>query len=578
MNFKYMFKRVMMLSGVVALSFFCAAGTRLHAQSVHDSNYNSDTTVFFRYPLEVTMSLSGNYGELRSNHFHAGIDFRVGGVVGAPIYAAAEGYISRVTVAPSGYGNAIYITHPNGYMTVYGHMHCFTDELADYVREMQYLEESFRQDISFTPDQFPVKKGQYIGKAGNTGSSGGPHLHFEIRDDKGQHTNAFARGYLNIPDNTSPIFNNVIFYGFGQETGVPESYYIGMPKNGAISLPEHSYVCIDAVDKQEGTNAKLAVNEYKVYLDTTLIYHFTLGEVPSAWGRDINSLIEFKQKVVRGRTYVKSYVEPGNLLQDRIKSSNYGIITLQDTLRHKVKIEVKDIENNRAVRSYTVKRVDSLYQGKLADTLTGHYAAWFLPNFYKVEGFDIYMPQGVLYNTISLDVDTLPARVTPYSPVWRAGSNRVALRKAVSVGIGCYIPDSLVSKAFLAYVYNGGALGYAGGKYDTLKREMRANVLSLGNFTVAVDKTAPQITATIANGAAVGGSSIVFRIRDNLSGIKDYRVEIDGNWVLAEYDAKTRRVIIPLQHARIERGKHTLEIKVWDNCGNENRMKRVFTW
>ena len=259
-----------MLAGVVALSFFT-----LHAQE--SAPAAGGVKMDFRYPLDVAMSLSGNYGELRSNHFHGGIDFRVGGVVGAPIYATESGYVSRITIGPSGYGNALYITHPNGYVTVYGHMHCFADEIAAFVREKQYEKESFRQDISLTPEQFPVKKGQFIGKAGNTGSSGGPHLHFEIRDENNTNTNAFARGYLNIPDNLPPIFNNILFYGFEHKDGVPESYYIGMPSNGAIRLPEHSYICIDAVDKQQGTNAKLAVNEYKVFLDDDLIYHFTLG-------------------------------------------------------------------------------------------------------------------------------------------------------------------------------------------------------------------------------------------------------------------------------------------------------------
>ena len=574
MNYINVLKRVMMLAGVVALFLFYGASERVYAQD------SGNREMKFRYPLEVPMSLSGNYGELRSNHFHGGIDFRVGGVVGAPMYATEEGYISRVTVGPSGYGNAIYIQHPNGYVSVYGHMHCFKDELAEYVREKQYEEESFRQDITFTPEQFPLKKGDYIGKAGNSGSSGGPHLHWEVRDENNNPTNPFLRGYISIPDNLAPTFRSVLFYGIEHVDGVAESYYVGNPKEGVTPLPEHSYVCIDAVDKQEGTNAKLAVNEYKVWLDTTLVYHFTLGEVPSVWGRDINSLIEFKQKVVRGRTYVKSYVEPGNLLQDRIKSSNFGVISLSDTLKHKVKIEVKDIENNRAVKNYTVKRVDSLFVGKLADSVVRKdYAAWFLPNFYKTEGFNLYMPQGVLYNSIYLNVDTLQSRVTPFAPVWNVATDRIALRKAVSVALECNLPDSLVSKAFLAHVYKGGKLGYAGGKYDPNKKEMRANVLSLGSFTVGVDLVPPQITATLKDNAVVQGNRIVFKMRDNLSGIKGYRVEIDGHWVLAEHDAKTRSVIVPLQHARIKKGiKHSLVFEVEDNCGNVSRIKRKFTW
>ena len=572
MNIILSFKRVAMLACVAALSVF-----QSQAQSTQGAQDTQQ--VKFRYPLDVTMSLSGNYGELRSNHFHGGIDFRVGGVVGAPIYATERGYISRITVGPSGYGNAIYITHPNGYVSVYGHMHCFADHIAKYVREKQYEKESFRQDLSFTPEQFPVKKGECIGKAGNSGSSGGPHLHFEIRDENNVNTNAFARGYLTIPDNLPPVFRNVVFYGIHTRGGVHESFYVGIPKEGFITLPEHSYICIDAVDKQQGTNAKLAVSEYKVWVDNDLIYHFTLGEVPGNMGRDINSLIEFKQKVVRGKTYVKSYVEPGNLLRDRIKESNSGVISLRDTLKHKVKVEVKDIAGNKATRTYTVKRKDVQFAAAQSDTTAVNYAGWFLNNFYINEGIKLYIPQGTLYSSIDLKVDTLPTRITPFAPVWNVASDRIAMRRSASITLGCNLPDSLISKAFVAHVYGEGHLGYAGGKYDTLKREITANVLSLGKFTVGVDLQAPQITATLANNAVVKGSSIVFRLRDNLSGIKNYRVEIDGHWVLAEHDAKTRRIIIPLQHARIKRGgKHKLVFKAEDNCGNVSRLERVFTW
>ena len=148
------FKRVIRLTAVITLVLF--SYSKVCAQD----------SLKFRYPLDVTMSLSGNYGELRGGHFHNGIDFRVGGVVGAPIYATERGYISRIVVSPSGYGNGLYITHPNGYVSVYGHMHNFREDIADFVRQKQYSEESFVQEITLSPDVFPVKKGEKISNAG----------------------------------------------------------------------------------------------------------------------------------------------------------------------------------------------------------------------------------------------------------------------------------------------------------------------------------------------------------------------------------------------------------------------------
>ncbi len=223
--------------------------------------------------------------------------------------------------------------------------------------------------------------------------------------------------------------------------------------------------------------------------------------------------------------------------------------------------------------------MDTLYAGRISDSLQLHCAPWFLPNFHIADGLKLYIPQGVLYNSINLSVDTLENRVTPFAPVWRVANDRIPMRKPASLALKCNLPDSLVKKAFVAYVYGNGTLGYAGGKYDTLRREMVANVLSLGNFTVGTDLAAPEITPTISNGAVVKGNVIVFRLRDRLSGIKSYRVEIDGRWVLAQQDAKTRRIIIPLKDAKIQKGKrHTLVLVAEDNCGNESRLKRVFTW
>ncbi|MEG2849232.1 MAG: M23 family metallopeptidase, partial [Bacteroidales bacterium] len=256
--------KVTLLNAFVALFSFAPIMAQKYGAVVQDK-------VDFKYPLNVNMNLSGNYGELRSNHFHGGVDFRIGGVVGAPIYATESGYVSQISVSPSGYGNALYITHANGYVSVYGHMLCFNDSLQAYVRGKQYENEEFKQLITLAPNVFPIAKGEMIGKAGNTGSSGGPHLHFEIRDTANVPLNIFARGILNIPDRTPPIINSVVFYGYNKDTGVVRNYYIGKKqgtqpysskyqKDGVIKLPSKSYIAIDAIDKQEGTAARLAVN------------------------------------------------------------------------------------------------------------------------------------------------------------------------------------------------------------------------------------------------------------------------------------------------------------------------------
>ncbi|MBR5856509.1 MAG: M23 family metallopeptidase [Bacteroidales bacterium] len=535
--------------------------------------------VDFRYPLDVQMSLSGNYGELRGNHFHSGIDFRVGGVSGAPVYATERGYVSKITVSPTGYGNALYITHPDGFVSVYGHLQKYAGELQEYVVERQYEKESFRIELEFSPEQFPVKKGDLVAYAGNTGSSGGPHLHFEIRSDKNIPLSLMERGYIAANDNLAPVLNRVDFYGYSNLYGAPHTFRVQRPKDAGatIDVPQYFYVAIDAIDKMEGTNAKLAVNEYKVYLDSELIYHLTIGEVPFEHSKYINSLIEYSRRHNERKSAIKTYVEPGNLLWNKIERRNDGIICLQDSLPHKVKVELLDYKKNRFVKSYTVKRNDSLYVDKVQARPVGTHMVWYMANVYQKEGFKISIPPASLYRNIYFMLDTAENRVTPFAPVWRVHTGEIPLHSSATLQLDYNGPDSLASKALIASCGAGGKLYGIGGRCEN--GVVKAKISTFGNYTVALDLDAPEVIPNFKNGAVLKGNSVSFVIRDGLSGIGDYRVEIDGHWVLARFDAKSARLTVTLPEARIKRGtNHKLEIKVTDNKGNKTLVKRNFKW
>ena len=161
----------LLLPVMVLLGMIASAQT----ESKYPKNY-------FRSPLDIPMSLSGNFGEIRPNHFHSGLDLRTNSREGLNIYAVADGYVSRIKVSPYGYGKAIYITHPNGYVSVYGHLSAYSGAIAEYIKKAQYEKESFEVELFPAKDEIKVTKGQVIAFSGNTGGSGGPHLHFEIRD------------------------------------------------------------------------------------------------------------------------------------------------------------------------------------------------------------------------------------------------------------------------------------------------------------------------------------------------------------------------------------------------------------
>lgn len=533
--------------------------------------------VKFIYPLDVPLSLSGNYGELRGNHFHGGIDFRVGGVVGAPIKATADGYVSKITVSPTGYGNALYITHPNGYVSVHGHLHRYADHIQKFVREYQYEKESFSVTIELGPDKFPVKQGETVGYVGNSGSSGGPHLHFEIRDQENLPYDILDRNIVKTTDSTPPVFNRVEFFGYSDVCGVPECRSITRPKEGVIRVPRNFYVAIDAVDKMEGTAAKLAVSEYKVYLDGAIKYEFVLGEVPFDESRYINSLIEYSLKSRKGKSFVKSYVEPGNILEYKMWYENDGIMVLDDTLAHKVKIVVSDYKGNSSTKSYTVKRDDSIMPVDTSAVTEGVHMAWYLANVYQKDGLKITLPAASLYRSVYFKLDTLDTRVTPYSPVWKIHTPEIPLHTPATVSVDYCGPQELAHKALLAAVRKDGSLSGAGGSVED--GVLTAKLYSFGNYTVAIDTVAPSVNSSFKNGAALQGSRVSFVIKDKLSGLKDYRVEIDGHWVLAEFDAKNARLNVPLADAKIKRGiMHSLKIVVTDNKGNKKELNRKFHW
>lgn len=558
------------------LLIMCGVYDAAHAQIPKEVNLEKG----FIYPVDYRpMSLSGNYGELRSNHFHSGVDFRVGGVPGAPVLAANDGYISKISVSPTGYGNALYITHSGGYVTVYGHLNGYAANIQKFVRNKQYEKESFALSIELDSTAFPVTKGELVGYAGNTGSSGGAHLHFEVRNSDNIPLSFLERDYIKVTDKVPPMFRRVEFFGQSQVYGVPVNFKIERPsdQNSVIKVPMFFYVAVDAIDKMEGTNAKLAVNRYKVYLDTTLVYDLSIGEVPFEQGRYINSLIEYSQRKTRGRSMIKSYVEPGNMLSHKIKAENNGIMFLPDTLPHKVKIEVFDYKNNRAAKTYTVMRVDSLYAKQLYSRPQGSYMAWYLANIYEKDGFKITLPPASLYSSIYFRLDTAAVRVTPFAPVWKIHDSNVPMHTPATVYIKYFGPDSLASKALLVSVGANGRLYGAGGSFNN--GYIVGKLYSFGNYTIAVDTESPSVVPDFKNGAVLNRNSISFIIKDALSGIGNYRVEIDGHWVVAEFDAKNSRLRVPLQDARIKKGiNHKLKITVTDNKENKKVLVRNFKW
>ena len=504
-------------------------------------------------PVDLPMSFSGTYGELRHNHFHGGLDWRVGGKVGDPIHVIKDGWIHHVTVSPSGYGNGMYVQHYDGTMTVYGHMLAFRPEIAARVKDEQYARESFSVTLYFEENEYPVKQGDVLGKVGNTGASAGPHLHMEVRDSDNVPLDYLRMGYYEPTDNMSPVISRVAFYAL-DSLPVPDAVRILNVTNpaqysGVVCLPEKSYVAIDAYDRQDGTSGKLAVSRYTVLLDDEPIFDYEVGDVGFDEGPYIKSLIQYGESRIRGRDMVKSYVEPGNILDDRIEAADGGLVVLRDDEPHALKIVTEDIFGNRSSVRFAVRRDDSIQVPVPRDSSDKtHPWLWYVPNTCADGDMTYTLPAGSLYSSINFTyskvgcIDTLQGI---YSDIWSIGDLDVPLSSPGLLQFHDFIPEELLPKA---YVASGSGLSYAG--------PLDGARVGFGTYCVAVDLEGPSISVD-KNGS--------IRVRDERSGTASVRVEIDGKWHLSMF--KRGRVTI-LDTASIPKGTHNVAIVATDYCGN----------
>lgn len=540
----------------------------------------------FRVPVNLPVSLSGSYGELRATHFHAGIDIRVGGVSGAPLYAAMDGFISRISVSPTGYGHALYIDHPNGRTTLYGHMQEFSPAIASWVRVQQYSAKSFSVNLNPDKSQFPIKKGDLIGKAGNTGSSGGPHLHFEVRETSTQiPLNPLKEAGIKIQDNIAPEFRKINLYALSGAYSIPQSKLLrGLtaPVQEVISVPDTFYVAVAGHDRQNNTSAKLAVSKYSFYLDNNLLYSFIPDNIPFDKGRYINSLVEYPEKDKNGLSMIKSRVEPGGDLKSNIESVQDGLFVLKDNEIHQVKVRLEDEHANSSERVIKVRRDTSLNINIEADSLkfrNGVIMPWFLPNRFESDGIRFMLPPGALYSSILFNADTIKTVNSSIAgKVWRIHNSTTPIHNSARLALKSPYSDSLSAKALIVAVDENGKISSAGGAFNNGWIETFTG--TFGYFAVALDTIKPNIVPSFKAGANLTGrSALRVTISDNLSGIKDYKVLIDGEWILTSFDPKNRRLEIELKSDKVKRGKrHSIEIWVWDNKQNENYLKSSFIW
>lgn len=546
---------------------------------------------YFCSPLKCDLTLVGNFGEIRPNHLHAGFDIKTNGKEGMPIYAVADGYVSRIKIGPKGYGKALYINHPNGYTSVYAHLQSFNGVIGAKAKNIQYSKESFEVDSVLNINELYVKKGDLIALSGNTGSSEGPHLHFEIRDTKTEAPiNPYFFGYT-VEDNVKPRITGLVIYPVGKMASVngkqlpkkiiPLSNNLGYYFNKSDSVTVHGDIGfgIECFDTETGSSNKNSVFSIEVQSRGKRIYYSELEKVSFENSRYVNAHIDYAEKQKHNAKIQKLFLSKNNHLGIYKEVVNNGVVNFTDDVAHWIKFIVKDFAGNTTELILKVKATSKSNVKVLAENSALLCFDCFKDNQYKKEDIEINVQANSLYDDLDFKIQRLPALKGTYSALYHIQDDRTPLQKAYSLSIKAdKLPGSLQSKAFLISINAKGKRIYEGGSYSNSWVSTQTKVF--GNFAIAVDTIAPVIKPVFkvidkTNVDLRKLKQVSFKATDNLSGIKKYRATIDGGWVLCEYDFKKDLMIIELD-ANLKAGKHTLKLEVTDEKNNTSKWLCMF--
>ena len=533
---------------------------------------------YFIYPVDARIGLAANFGELRSNHYHMGLDCRTNQVENRKVSAAADGYIARISVAPFGFGRAIYINHPNGLTTLYGHLNNFYPELENYLKEQQYNLESWQVNLEFPSDLFPVKKGQFIAFSGNTGGSQGPHVHFEIRDTKTDKVLNPLLFKLPIPDNVPPTLVHLYMFDRCKSTYSQSPKLLAIKKEGGKYTTTQSLISvhtdkisfgITANDKQTGSNNPNGIYEGIIYLDGLPLSGFQLDSISYDDTRYLNAHIDYKTRAAGG-PYIQHLSRLPGYPQGVYKDVNGdGVIELNDDKVHEIKIVIKDANNNTSVLGFKIKKGLIVEKGFAGDSSNYFQQKEFHPGFVNIfdnENIQVTLPPSILYDSVSFNY-TKKNAISPdaFSEVHSVLSGLVPAQSAFTIKIkpNKIIADTVEDKILMKRTWKG--------KSEMMKAEKEngwyvAKFRAFGDFELVLDDKSPVIGGLADNSNLSKSRSIIFRPTDNSDEIKSFQAMLDGKWLRFTNDKG--RSFIYIFDEKCPPGKHELKIIVEDLAGN----------
>jgi len=561
-------KKIMLLN-VLLLSFI------VKAQKETLSLYPAD---YFRNPLNIPILLAGNFGECRPNHFHSGIDIKTNGRENLPVFAAADGYVSRIKMEKGGFGHALYITHSNGFTTLYAHLNQFIPSLQRYTKHIQYEQESWAVDIKLKPEQFPVSKGQQIAWSGNTGASTAPHLHFEIRDTETEHPlNAMLFG-LPITDTRSPVPTQVSLYDLNRSIYEQSPKMINVTRKGAAYSTDGDTIDVTTDklglglkvnDFMNGSDNTLNIFTARWYMDGSLQGSIRLDDIGYDETRYLHAYVDYKTKKEKDNWYQLLFQLPGNMLSHLypMLNTNRGALVLNDHKPHLVQIELHDANGNETSISFFVRATGNSLPADCNKLFAANKANGFeLPNVrFSLGDHDIYDNLCFQFSR--------KADASSYSDKYQLHYAYVPVHEYFDLYLK---PDKTVPvdlKNKIVFEYSDGRS--EDGKAATFENGWyKAAVRNFGTYWLTVDTVAPSITSLQKEGANLAkAKQLRFSVKESMTSVKKFRAQLDGKWLCFEPRGD---LFFYNFDEHCSPGRHRLLVEVADETGNTRTLSYNF--
>ena len=540
--------------------------------------------------MDIPLQLSGNFGELRPNHFHAGLDIRTQGKVGLKIYSIESGYVSRIAASEGGYGKVIYITHPNGYTSVYAHLRKFEGVIDRLAKDIQYEQRAFQFDSTLIDTNLTVSKGDIIGYSGNTGGSAGPHLHFEIRNTLTEHPiNPLHFGF-DIKDNIAPKIYALGIYPLSVTSNVNgknEKYILKTVGNGkqyeieagkSITVNGKIGFGIYTRDKLTGSPFNFGIYSIELFKENQLVYKHQLDSLNFETSRSINAHMDFHEATKKKRKIQRSFLLQGNKLNTYSSVVNNGefFFLKDDTIA--MKYIVKDCIGNTSVINFNVISSSnklSYFQNKpLAMLSYGE------ENYFKDALLKIKFPASCLYQNTPLNISYAPAIGRCVTPIAFINTLYDPLNDYMdlSFDISNIAKENRSKAVIVSLNAKKQILAAEGGITDS--NWITCKTRSFGPYTVFIDKNAPKIRAKNFTPGTTYSSSkrLYFHCSDDISGLGNYEAYIDGKWTLIEYEKNRKQLFFELDNVANTKGNHIIKIVIQDKVGNKKEYASNFIY